>query len=163
MSKLLRALSLLLLILITGGAHAGTGPYDNLRLVPNPVIAGQSVALIVRWSGCSPTGASSVSVSGSLITVRQIDNTDACWSAPPPPHDESYPLGRLAAGNYTVRFAADFTGIGGVVETVDLPLNVLGGQPAANVPLLSPPLLIALAFGLFILGGYGLRRRASAA
>lgn len=157
MTTVFRFLLALLALAVSGISSAGS-LYDNVRVVPNPAVSNTAIALIVRWSGCSPEGNWTLARSGTLITVHQIDNNTLCWSPPPPPRDVSYPLGRLEPGDYTVRFVADFTGIGGAAETTDLPLRVLG-SPTASVPMLSPPLLLALVFGLFIAGGYGLRRR----
>jgi hypothetical protein len=153
-------LVLLTLIAGCGSAAAGTTLYDNVRVVPNPAVSKGAIALVVRWSGCSPEGDWTINQSGTLITVRQIDNNTICWSPPPPPRDVSYPLGRLAPGDYTVRFIADFTGRGGTAETTDLPLRVLGAPGPVSVPLLSPPLLLALVFGLLAMAVCGLRRRA---
>lgn len=161
-TPVLRFLLTLLVLAAAGASSAGTdfsSRYDNVRVVPSPAVSSNAIALIVRWSGCSPEGDWSINQAGTVITVRQVDVNTICWSAPPPPRDVSYPLGRLAPGDYTVRFIADFTGIGGTAETTDLPLRVLGAPTAASVPMLSPPVLLALVFGLFIAGWYGLQRR----
>lgn len=153
---------LLALAAVTGAGNAAfAARYDNVRVVPSPAVSTNAIALIVRWSGCSPEGDWSINQAGTLITLRQVDNNTLCWATPPPPRDVSYPLGRLAPGEYTVRFIADFSGIGGTAEVNDLPLRVLGAPGSVSVPLLSPPLLLSLIFGLFIAGGYGLRRRAA--
>ena len=159
MTIVLRFLLALLALTATGISSAGS-IYENVRVVPSPAVSSNAIALIVNWSGCSPDGDWTITRSGTLLTVRQVDNSTACWGTPPPPRDVSYPLGRLEPGDYTVRFIADFTGIGGSAETTDLPLRVLG-SPTASVPMLSPPLLLTLVFGLFIAGGYGLQRRAA--
>lgn len=162
MTTVLRFLLTLLAVTAAGVSSAGTdfsSRYDNVRVVPSPAISSNAIALIVRWSGCSPEGDWTIQRTGNVLTVRQVDVNTICWSAPPPPRDVSYPLGRLAPGDYTVRFIADFTSLGGTAETTDLPLRVLGAPAAASVPMLSPPVLLALLFGLFAAGWQGLRRR----
>jgi hypothetical protein len=162
--RLALALALSGLSALAATAQAGTLPFEDLRITPNPAAAGQPVTLLVRWSGCGPQGARSVTRAGDTVLVTQVDTTELCWATPPPPRDISYALGSFAGGQYTLRYTVNFqTTFGNSSSSVDLPFSVAGtggGAPVETIPALSPPLLAVLAALLALAAGLGLRRRA---
>jgi len=125
----------------------------NLRVVPNPAVAGQPVAARLL-QGCyegafAPT---TVTVAGNVVTLTQVPAPGIiCLATPPPPADVDYLLGTFVQGTYTLNYF--FRDTQGNVLYQESTQFVVGAP--AGVPAMTPRLLLLLAG---VLGAFGLRQ-----
>ncbi len=164
--SLARRVTLLFATLVAVEANAAPvpPPFDDLRAVPSPAIAGAPVFARTRYTFCTSEasrGSHQVARAGSVVTLTiNMDGTgEGCPGVPPPPTDVDYALGSFAAGEYTL-IQQTVSAMPGLTY---LPLTTtFGVEPAPHhsVPALSPLWLTVLAIVLF---GLARSRRITAA
>ncbi len=134
--------------------NAGVGPSRNLRVVPNPAIAGQPVSARLLLSCGQGLQPATVSVLGNAVSLTQLEGPGCDIGVPPPPADVDFPLGTFAPGTYTLTYF--FRSSSGALLYAE---STQFGVVAAGVPALSRHwlLLLAVALGAFGLWRPGLR------
>lgn len=131
---------------------AGVGPPRNLRVVPNPAIAGQPVnARLLLSCDEGQFRPATVAVNGTAVTLTQVQGPSCNIGVPPPPADVEFPLGAFPQGTYTLTYLYRASS-GNVLYAESTQFGV---GAAAGVPAVSAQLLILLALAL---GALGLRR-----
>lgn len=139
---------LLGLCLLAGSAQAA-----EFSVQPNPASAGQTVNVVMSdlWGWCSLPQLLSVGTMGSVVTVTVTYATE-CIGTPIPISGGAIPIGKFAAGTYTLRLV-------GVESTLaEIPFNVVAGaQQAVGAPVGSGLALLALGASLMLFAGWRLR------
>ncbi|MGQ0799836.1 MAG: hypothetical protein ACT4NL_06960 [Pseudomarimonas sp.] len=134
---------------------ADAGVFPNLRVVPNPAIAGQSVVARLTLSFCQrPIQPATVAVTGNNVTLTLVAPEPCVIGVPPPPMDVNFALGALPAGSYTLTYLSRSPS-GALLYSESTQFGVV---PVIGIPLASTQVLILLAallgaFAMWRLGG----------
>ncbi len=163
MKKTWGTVGALLLIGSVGMAHAQSSPFSQLRVQPNPAVAGEPVNAVVHWGGCGYTdNMPTVQVSGHEVTVTAV--YQGLCGVPRPFADVTVALGTFQPGAYTLHFVgvsnhADPSGTPD--PAIDLPFRVSGGvQQPVSAPTGGWAAFMTLGALLTLFAGWRLRSRA---
>lgn len=137
----------------------GEPMYSNLRIYPNPAIAGQLVTARITardfYAGCFDGPLTEIQLTGDVVTLSiRESNLDGCLVGVPPPgpFDFDAPIGRFPEGNYTlqVQFVRDISG--GTTLPLLTGSFVVGAAQA--IPMASKALLALLTLGMVLVAGW---------
>jgi hypothetical protein len=138
---------------------AGAPEYSNLRIYPNPAVAGQLITARITapdyGAQCFNGPLSDIQRVDTVVTlsIRQSDFNGCAIGLPPPgPFDFDTPIGQFPEGNYTlqVQFVPDISGGPALPLLTDS--FVVGAAQA--IPLMSKTLLAVLALGMVLVAGW---------
>lgn len=144
-------LLILMICAVARFANAGSAPIlSDLRVAPNPAIAGQVVALQATARCARGPTESTVDIDGQVVTVRL---TYVECPVPETPVPFALALGTFAPGNYTVRFIAFAGEFDPPLQDppIDLPLVVAEAVPV-GLPVDGLVALVGLAALLALFG-----------
>ncbi len=144
---------------ITVPFTVGEPLFSDLRIYPNPALAGQLIKARFTprdfYLTCLSEPLSDVQRNGNVVVLSIPESAfDGCVIGlpPPGPHDFDVPIGRFPEGNYTlqVQFVPDLSG--------GAPVPLLSGSfvvgAALAIPLMSNTLLALLTLGMVLIAGW---------
>ena len=145
-------------------AQVDSTRFTNLRAVPDPAQAGQTVVARIFHDAChagaqpeAVTG-QQTSVQGSTVTLRlQMTAGFICLTTPPPPSDEDFAVGNFGPGNYTL-VVQPVSAIAGVTYPPLTTTFAVTGT-ASSIPVLSNVQRALLILSLAAVAGFALRSR----
>lgn len=126
-------------------------PLADLRVVPNPVAAGEPAFGYLTSNGCSTVRLDEmVTVDGNTVTLTHIVER-ACF-LPTPSYDVRYDLGHMAPGEYTLVYAPTSMIPGNEYETQMAHFSVV----AQSIPVVSLALGLTLAVAVILIAAHRL-------